>query len=90
MKSGKAADDKGIVAELLCKRNDLMMQMIADIFTAILDPAGAVPDYWRASSIRVLFKKGEDQLPENYRPICIIPILYKRFSRVVCGRVRTQ
>ena len=52
MKSGKAADDEGIVAELLCTGNDLMMQMIAEIFTAILDPAGAVPDYWRASSIR--------------------------------------
>ena len=50
----------------------------------------AVPDYWKASSIRVLFKKGDDRLPENYRPICIIPILYKLFSRVLCARIRDR
>ena len=27
-------------------------------------------------------------MPENYRPICIIPILYKLFSKVVCGRIK--
>eukprot|EP00959_Pyramimonas_sp_CCMP1952_P217989 4559103-Pyramimonas_sp.AAC.1 len=77
MRGGKAADDNGIVAELLRKGSDLLVRLIADVFTAVLDPRAAVPEYWRASSIRVLFKKGDERLPENYRPICIIPILYK-------------
>ena len=49
-----------------------------------------VPESWQASSIRVLFKKGDDTLPENYRPICIIPILYKVFSRVLCERIKAR
>ena len=49
-----------------------------------------VPDYWKSSSIGILLKKGDERLPENYRPICIIPILYKLFSRVVCGRIKNR
>ena len=37
-----------------------------------------------------MFKKGDQQQPENYRPICIIPTLYKLFSKVVCGRIREK
>ena len=35
----------------------------------------------------VLFKKGDPSMPANYRPIAIIPILYKLFSRMLCNRV---
>ena len=27
-------------------------------------------------------------MPGNYRPICIIPILYKLFSKIVCARLK--
>ena len=36
----------------------------------------------------VLFKKGDQSMPEHYRPIAILPILYKLFSRVLCERVK--
>eukprot|EP00959_Pyramimonas_sp_CCMP1952_P244152 5103888-Pyramimonas_sp.AAC.1 len=74
MRGGKAADENGLVAELLCRGSELLMQMIAGVFAAALDPGAAVPACWKASSIRVLFKKGGERLPGNYRPICIIPI----------------
>lgn len=90
MRPRKAADDHGIIAEFLSKGSDLLMQMIADMFTSIMKPRTAVPDYWKVSSIRVLFKKGDERLPENYRPICIIPIMYKLFSRVLCGRIKDK
>ena len=88
MRGGKAADENGVVAELLSKGSDLLMTTIADVFTAVLNPQATIPEYWKSSSIRVLFKKGDDRLPANYRPICIIPILYKLFSRVLCGRIK--
>ena len=68
MRLGKSPDDNGIVAELMRNGGDLLLQTIADISTAVLDPLTAVPDYWKASSIRVLFKQGDDRLPGNYRP----------------------
>ena len=66
------------------------MRLIADTFTAILNPKSNVPEYWKAFSIRVQLKKGDERLPENYRPTCIIPILYKLFSRILCDRVKDQ
>ena len=33
-------------------------------------------------------KKGDSRKAENYRPIAILPILYKLFSKVVCARVK--
>ena len=76
MRPRKAADERGIIAEFLNKGSELLLQMIAEIFTAILNQRAMVPDYWKASSIRVIFKKGDERLPENYQPICIIPSLY--------------
>ena len=90
MKSRKAADEGGVVAELLFYSSDSLLRVVADIFTAVLKPHTTVPEYWKASSIRVLFKKGDDRYPENYRPICIIPILYKLFSRVLCARIKDR
>ena len=76
MKPGKAADQNGIVAELLRNGSELFLQTVASLFTDVLQPAATVLDYWQASSIRVIFKKGDERLPRNYRPICIVPILY--------------
>jgi hypothetical protein len=90
MPTRKAADEHGVTAELLIHGSPLLKQTLADIFTAVLHPQTAVPEYWKTSCIRVLFKKGDPRLLDNYRPICIIPMMYKLFSRVLAGRVREQ
>ena len=88
MKRKKAADDSGIVSELMCEGSDTLIEAIADMFTEILKPKAELPRSWRSSSIRVLFKKGDPKLPANYRPVSIIPILYKVFSKVICERIK--
>ena len=35
-----------------------------------------------------MFKTGDPQLAENYRPIAIIPILYKLFSKIINARIQ--
>ena len=37
--------------------------------------------------IKVLYKSGNPQLPQNYRPIATIPMLYKFFSRLIYNRL---
>ena len=61
---------------------------LAILYTDILKPDAVVPCYWKETKLRVLFKKGDPQLAENYRPIAIIPILYKVFSKVVNARIK--
>ena len=88
LKRRKCADDAGVVAELLKDSSQETLKTIAEIFTEVMKPGAKVPEYWKKSSIRVLFKKGDSKSPENYRPICIIPILYKLFSKVLAGRIK--
>ena len=72
----------------------IAIRSIGGLYTAIkstggvLKPGAQIPSSWSSSSIRVLSKKGDRKIAGNYRPVCIIPILYKLFSRIVCERIK--
>ncbi len=89
MAKGKAADKSGIVVEMLqaggCKLAELMATTFSQLLLDELEP----PDSWKQSLITVLFKKGDAKHLENYRPITILPILYKVFARLLHARMRT-
>ena len=87
MSKRKCADEAGVVMELLAYGGDELAGALAEIFTDILQGRAAIPDSWKMSRITVLFKKGDKALPENYRPICIIPIFYKLFSKIIFKRM---
>ena len=86
MKPGKAKDSSGIAAEMLKIDCPVLQTMVLDLFNEVLT-SRAVPSEWRASKLIVLFKKGDPKLPANYRPIAILPLLYKLFSRMLCARL---
>ena len=48
---------------------------------------GTPPEDWKRTKLTVIFKKNDPKLPGNYRPIAIISILYKLFSRMLCNRM---
>jgi len=88
MKTGKAADGHGVVVEMLQKAaGTIFLEVIAGIFNDLLQMRSQPPKEWSASLFIVLHKKGDPKLPENYRPIVLLPILYKLFSRVVRARI---
>ena len=41
----------------------------------------------RRKLLRNPAKSGDSMLPQNYRPICIIPLLYKLFSKLLYKRL---
>ena len=84
----KAGDTNGVVAELFKNGGDVLMQSIAQISTDILKPHADVPAYWKETRLKVILKKGDPQLPDNYRPIAILPIFYKLFSRAIWARIK--
>jgi hypothetical protein len=65
-----------------------MIQLIAEFFPEIFQRKALAPESWKTSLVKVLFKKGNPKQPGNYRPITLLPILYKLFSRILCGRIR--
>jgi len=84
----KASDSAGMVAELLQAGSSTLAQVIADLFNAVLKPIPEIPDVWRESCVKILFKKGDPKKPDNYRPITLLRILYKLFSRMLHGRIQ--
>ena len=62
-----------------------MLELFNDILTNRDDP----PETWKHTRLIVIFKKGEPKLVSNYRPIALLPILYKLFSRMLCARIES-
>ena len=87
MAKGKAADEAGVVVEMLQKGGEKLAGIMAEVFTAIFKGQMEPPEYWTSATMKVLYKDGDDKDPANYRPICLLPIVYKVFSKVLCNRM---
>ena len=75
LKKGRTCADDGLLAEMLQTNCQDLLESIASLFTDILRGHACAPSSWKRSRLFVLFKKGEPELPKNYRPIAIIPVL---------------
>ena len=78
----------GLVVEMLQEGSDMLLEIIADVSSEILKPDPKPPSMWKECRVRVLLKKGDPKLPDNYRPITLMKILYKLFSRMLLDRIR--
>ncbi len=89
MKNGKCRDESGVVAEMLKNAEvNACKNAFLDLFNDVLRLDCTPPASWMCTRLIVLFKKGEPELPQNYRPISILPILYKLFARIICTRIQ--
>ena len=64
------------------------MDTIAKLFTDVLTK-GETPTKWRLVLVKVLFKKCKKHIPDNYRPVSIVPILYKTYAKIILNRIET-
>jgi hypothetical protein len=87
LRNGKARDQSGILAEMLKLGHERLLELVLDVFNDVLLLRDVPPAAWKATKLVVIFKKGDPELPKNYRPIAILPILYKLFSRMLCTRL---
>ena len=76
MAARKAADSRGVVIEMVQYGGGVLAETLAKIFTAIVTGESGVPDRWRRAVVKVLHKSGDTRDPANYRPICLLPVLY--------------
>ena len=53
MANGKALDQKGVVAELLKQSGDAFLGVVAGVFTDVLKPGAAVPEYWKDTQLTI-------------------------------------
>lgn len=86
-KKGKAPDSASICAEMNKYGGERVQHTLLSTFNNILETETPTPESWRKTIIKVLYKSGDSKLPQNYRPIASIPILYKLFSRLLYNRL---
>eukprot|EP00959_Pyramimonas_sp_CCMP1952_P400890 8400260-Pyramimonas_sp.AAC.1 len=85
LRNGKCKVTAGITAELLKAGGDVIESHLSKLSDDIITPGREPPEQWRRSTITVIYKSGDPQLPPNCRPIAIIPLLYILMSRLLCN-----
>ena len=88
LKVGKASGVDDVLPDLWKALSDT-----ADALVILLDlcnkcwNAESLPDSWYTASIATIFKKGDDSLPANYRPISLLTVGYKILATMIHARI---
>ncbi|KAK6762227.1 hypothetical protein RB195_023081 [Necator americanus] len=64
----------------------VLINTLAKLFTRYLSEC-KVPKQWKTSKTVLLYKKGDPHDIGNYRPICLLSVIYKLFTRVILNRI---
>ena len=78
----KATGSDGISGQMLLLCDDSVMLPLRIIFRTAIYTA-IYPDIWKLGNVTPIFKIGDKQLIQNYRPISLLPICGKIFGKIV-------
>ena len=90
LKNRRCKDQSGMIAEMIKNGGKKFRQVLLDLYNEVTKSNACLPQQWKSTVIKVIFKSGDPQLPQNYRPISIIPLLYKLLSRLLYNRLSPQ
>uniref|UniRef100_A0A7I5EB71 Reverse transcriptase domain-containing protein n=1 Tax=Haemonchus contortus TaxID=6289 RepID=A0A7I5EB71_HAECO len=83
----QSAGKDGISVELLQACGPPLYRALARRYIRHLAEC-TVPTAWKQSLTVLLSKKGDKEDLANYRPITLLPVLYKVFTRCILARIR--
>ena len=86
VKSRTAPGPDRIRPEHLKNLPPVLINTLARLFSRYLSEC-KVPNQWKTSKTMLLFKKGDPHDIGNYRPICLLSVVYKLFTRVILNRI---
>ncbi|KAE9412827.1 hypothetical protein Angca_003748, partial [Angiostrongylus cantonensis] len=86
VKNRTAPGPDKIRSEHLKNLPPVFVSTLARLFTRYLSEC-KVPAQWKASKTVLLFKKCDLHDISNYRPICLLSVAYKLFTRVILNRI---
>ncbi|PZC72397.1 hypothetical protein B5X24_HaOG211241 [Helicoverpa armigera] len=88
LKSEKSPGSDNITNEALKTAASTLALPLTVLFNKILQKA-ETPSQWSESEIILIYKKGDPRDVGNYRPISLLPCLYKLFSGIINKRIST-
>lgn len=86
LKSNKSPGIDGVINEYIKCTIDKMTNIYSKLFNIILD-TGLVPTNWLQGIIIPIYKKGDHNDPNNYRPITLLSCVGKLFTSVLNNRL---
>ncbi|CAB4032685.1 Hypothetical predicted protein, partial [Paramuricea clavata] len=85
----KATGPDNVPARLLKETAPVISTSLCTLFNKSLSQ-GALPEDWKIANIIPVYKKGEKEYAENYRPISLLSIVSKVLERCVFYNIREQ
>lgn len=85
-KHGKAAGDDDIVVEMLKDGGEVIIEKLIKLFNLCLEKED-IPGAWANAIVVLIYKKGDKESLENYRPISLLSQMYKLFARIITNRL---
>ena len=90
LRNGRCRDTTGLIAEMLKEGGPTLRTHLLCLYNDVVKADAPPPHDWKHTTISVIHKSGDTKLPNNYRPISIIPLLYKLFARLLYNRLESQ
>ncbi|KAF2362551.1 Reverse transcriptase domain [Trinorchestia longiramus] len=72
----------GLGPRILKETAEVISEPLTNIFNRSLE-ARIVPEDWKQANVTPIFKKGNKQAPNNYRPISLISFIRKTIERIL-------
>ena len=88
VKNGKAAGSDHISNEMIKTSESIILPFLTKLFQLLFDK-GEFPDAWIESLIVPIFKKGNPELCDNYRPISLTSLVSKLYTNILNQRHTT-
>ena len=86
MKQNKAPGNDQLTCDIIKLGGNEALTQITKIFNTILKNR-KIPPEWKEAKVIILHKKGDRRDIKNYRPISLLPHMYKLFTRVLQKRM---
>ncbi|EYB94618.1 hypothetical protein Y032_0169g215 [Ancylostoma ceylanicum] len=86
MKPSTAPGPDRISADLLRAGGHHLHVILAEHMSSYLRKE-RIPNQWRTSRTVLIHKKGDREDLRNYRPICLLSVLYKLFTKIILTRI---
>ena len=89
LKNKRSPGVEGITNELLKYGGESIIEQLLILINRMLQ-SYKIPDEWRISKTILLFKKGDKEVPSNYRGINLLPTALKLTTRILSLRDEQQ
>ena len=86
LKRGKAPGKNNITTTVVQDGGQPIIKALTQLFNRCLSD-GRVPSSWKNASVVLIHKKGDTADIKNYRPISLLPVIYKVFSHILLQRM---